>query len=51
MGCTENQNRHFMFNAIFFFENHAVYEIIWKNIVESGRPQITWCMCIGCWIP
>jgi len=23
----------------FFFENCAVYEIMWKNIVESGRPH------------
>jgi len=30
-----------MFNNIFFFENHAVYEIIWKNMVEPDRPQIT----------
>jgi hypothetical protein len=33
--CRENQNTHFMFNTFFF--NHAVYEIMWKNIVESGR--------------
>jgi NADPH-dependent 7-cyano-7-deazaguanine reductase QueF-like protein len=25
----------------FFFENCAVYEIMWKNIVERGRPQMT----------
>ena len=24
-----------------FFENRAVYEIMWKNIVERGRPQLT----------
>jgi len=24
-----------------FFENHAVSEIMWKNIVERGRRQIT----------
>jgi hypothetical protein len=34
------------------FENHAIYEIMWKNIVELDRPQMTvWCMCIACWIP
>ena len=27
------------FNNFFFFENHAVCEKMWKNIVESGRPQ------------
>jgi hypothetical protein len=37
---------------IFFFENRAVYEIMWKNIVERGRPQMTiWRMRIACWIP
>ena len=34
-----------------FFYYHAIYEVT-KNIVESGRPQITvWHMCIVCWIP
>jgi hypothetical protein len=40
---------HFMFNN--FFKNCAVYEIMWKNIVELGRQQIIWHMCIACWIP
>ena len=38
--CRENQNTHFMFNNI-FLENRTVYEIMWKNIVEPGRPQMT----------
>jgi hypothetical protein len=25
---------------MFFPENRAVYEIMWKNIVELGRPQV-----------
>jgi hypothetical protein len=29
------------FNGYFFFENYAVYEIMWKHMVESDRPQIT----------
>jgi len=29
----ENQNTHFMFSNFFVFENRAVYEIMWKNIV------------------
>jgi hypothetical protein len=30
------------------FEHRAVYEVIWENIVERGRPQITaWRMCIA----
>jgi hypothetical protein len=29
----------------------AVYEIMWKNIVEPNRPQMTiWRMRITCWI-
>jgi hypothetical protein len=47
--CRETQNT-FMFN--FFFENRAVYEIMWKNIVERGRAQMTiWRTRIACWIP
>jgi hypothetical protein len=34
--CRENQNTHFAINI--FFLNNAVYEIIWKNIVQPGRP-------------
>jgi len=35
----------------FFPENRAVYEIIWKYIVEPDRPQMTtWHMRIACWI-
>ena len=28
-------------NFIFFFENLSVHELMWRNPVESGRPQIT----------
>ena len=38
--CIENQNTYFTFNNV-FFEHRAVYEIVWKNIVERGRPQMT----------
>jgi hypothetical protein len=38
---TENQNTHFVFSNFFSPENRAVYEIMWKNIVERGRPQMT----------
>jgi len=27
-------------NNVFFF-NHAIYEIMWKNVVQQGRPQMT----------
>jgi hypothetical protein len=33
-------------------ENRDVYEIMWKNILELGMPQMTvWRMRIACWIP
>ena len=49
--CRENQNTRFVF-CIFFFENRAVYEIMWKNILQRGRPKMTiWRMRIACWIP
>ena len=33
-------------------ENLAFYEIMWRNIVERGRPQMTiWRMRIACWKP
>jgi len=36
----------------FFWENLAIYEVTWKNVVEPGRPQMTiWHMRIACWIP
>ena len=47
--CKGNQNTHFVFNNFFFFENRAVYEIMWETIVERGRP--IWRMSITCWIP
>ena len=48
--CRENQNTYFMFNN-YFFENHAVYEMMWKNILELGRSQMTvWHMPIACWV-
>ena len=42
-----------MFSNIFFFENRAVYEIMWKkNIVERGRQEMTIrFLRIACWIP
>jgi hypothetical protein len=47
--CRENQNTYF--NSTTFFENRTVYDIMWKNIVERGRPQMTiWRMCIACWL-
>jgi len=40
-----------MFNDL-FFENRPVYEKMWTDTVEPGRPQVTvWRMRIACWIP
>jgi hypothetical protein len=50
--CRENQNTHFVFRNFFFFENRAVYEIMWKNISEPDGPQTTtWCMRVSRWVP
>ena len=49
--CGENQSTDFMFNSLFFFENHAVYELMWENIAKPDRPQMTiWRVCIARWI-
>jgi len=35
----------------FLSENRAVYEIMWKNIVEPGRSQMNiWRTRIACWM-
>jgi hypothetical protein len=39
--CSENQNTHFMFSNFFLPENSAVYGIMWENVVDPGRPQVT----------
>jgi hypothetical protein len=41
----ENQNTH----ILFFYG--TIYEIMWKNIAELDKPQMTWHMPIACWIP
>jgi hypothetical protein len=44
----EKMKTHLVFSN-FFFENRAVYEIMWENIVELGRPQMTiWRMRVAC---
>jgi len=47
-----NQNTHFKFsNVLFPPENRAVCEIVWKNMVQPVRPQMTWWrMRIACWM-
>ena len=49
-GCRENPNTHFMFSD-HFSENCAVYEIIWKNMVQPERLHVTvWRMGFAGWI-
>jgi hypothetical protein len=38
--CRGNQNTRFTFSSI-FSEDHDVYEIMWKNVVEPDRPHMT----------
>jgi len=37
-GCRENEDTHFVFSN--FSENRTVYNVMWKNAVEAGRPQM-----------
>ena len=47
----ETRNTCFVFNSFYPPENHAVYEVMWKNI-KPDRLQIKiWFMFIACWIP
>ena len=47
----ENQNTHFTFHKP-PTHNCAVYEMMWKNTAQRGRPQMTiWRMCIASVIP
>jgi hypothetical protein len=38
--CTENQSTHFIFNN-FFPKNLAVCKIVWKNMVQLDRRNVT----------
>jgi len=49
--CRENTT-HCVLYFFFLFENPAVYEIMWKYVVERVMPQMTIRrMRIACWIP
>jgi len=40
---------HILCSIIFFSENRAAYEKMWKNTVVRDRPQMTvWCMHCAC---
>jgi hypothetical protein len=52
MKFVEKIKTHILCSVTLFFENPAVYEIMWKNTVELDRPPMTiWHMHIACWIP
>ena len=37
----EGLKAHVLCPITFFYENHAVYEIMWNNMVQPDRPQMT----------
>jgi len=46
----ESQNTHFMFNNFFFFKS-CLNEIIWENVVQPDRRQMTiWRVRIEWWM-
>jgi len=47
----EKLETHLLCSITIFFENRAVCEIIWKNVVERGRQQMIGRMRIARWIP
>jgi hypothetical protein len=49
--CRENQNTHFMYSKFFFFENRAVYRIMWQNTYsQKCYRNIPRRMRYTCWI-
>jgi len=49
----ENIKTHISYSVTFFyFENGTVYEVMWKNVVQLGRPQFTiWRIRFASWMP
>ena len=47
--CKENQNIHLC--SIIFSRKYCFYEIMWKNITEPDRPQMSaWRLRMACWL-
>jgi len=43
--------KHILRSVTFYFENHAVYETMWRNFVQPDRPQMgIQLMRVACWI-
>jgi len=50
--AVEKTKTHILYPVFLFLENRALYEIMWKNIVQLDRPQMTTLrMRTACWIP
>jgi len=46
-----NMNTHIFCSVTFFFENRAVYETKWKNVLEPDMPQMTVLhVRVSCWM-
>jgi hypothetical protein len=46
----EKIEKHILYSVNFFPENRAVFKLMWKDTVQTDRPQITiWRMRITCW--
>jgi hypothetical protein len=37
----QRKSKHTFYVQELVFQNHAIYEIMWKNIVKPGRPKMT----------
>jgi hypothetical protein len=37
--------------SVILKKNRTVYEIVWKNTVERGGPQIIWRRRFACYVP
>jgi hypothetical protein len=49
--CGENQNTPLRLSNSFFSEICSFNEVVWKNVVDPDRPQITiWRVRIACWL-
>jgi hypothetical protein len=49
--AVEKIEKHFFYSIHVFFEYFTIYEILWKNMVEQGRPQTIWHIRCTYWIP
>jgi hypothetical protein len=48
----EKIKEHILRSILYLSENCVIYETMWDNMVQPGRPQMTiWRTRIACWIP